>query len=1023
MGLTIFTVASSGGDYTTVQDAVAAIPDNPPVGDDYTIRVTEAFNAQSTTLDLSVPNANGVALILEGAFTVRPNAFSRAEADACARIVVSSGVAIANPSGWLIQGLAIETTDAASFTFNDIGNAVFKRCIIINAANWIAVSGGNTTFENTCLVSGGNGIMGLGQTKTLWNCSLLYAGGFSGFWNNGGAFDCQNVAVQGNGTDFNGAGNTNCLSSDASATAYPSESGVFTDDAVATFDLKATFADGDFPGGDAAAFDPDLATDMEDNPRDATPDVGASQPFVNDPPDFTYGSPQNHTAGDPVSISPTNSGGASTTWTLDSGSFPTGLSIDRTTGDITGTIDPAAVGTFTSTVKAVNSAGSDTFEIEWDIAEAAPIISYESGKLWLFAGHGKTTTFLPANTGGDCDDFSSIGTAFPAGVSLDPTTGLITVGPTAALGTTAGLQVRGTNSGGDGDSQIMTLVVLPHLPTGGYSFAPDERIDTSQRLGIDAWDPDLGEVRRVEVSINGGASFNITARTLDTGTGVWDFGFTLLAALYADGPVTIDATIVPYDGDSRVLPQITVHANSGGTLTPALKTRYCSTTGNDANSGVSPALACLTPGKAAERIQLAFGDCGNGTVICAAGDYGFIEGATIALTTNTGKLEFKPAPGATVRWTDGSFGNQGATRIKTTDIAVFQTDLLATAANGAYLHLNGNTVCTGLGQIDASVTFAGTGNWTGGIYVTGYAVDWAAIGRGDTAAYRLAAETKYVIFEESAGFPFDTTLKQNWWARVTSKDCGVSFDNVVQNMIDDSIDATGSLFHADVVHLFDSGGDINVLVHGGVCSECAAQSFFSRNGAVSADNPDCNVAFVNVCIRKPDATNWNGQWIRSTSNICWDFCALPNQAQLIDDDVGTPIENHMQGTRIRGTVFAGITFTTIGEKYVVDLNHFMSGTFGTNCTTGGTETTLWTDPANDDYSVVVGSAIEDANTTLRTGLNHDALGRQRYEGGSIGPFTSEADVPPDPPAEASSDGYLRSFVPWGTPHWRTPTRR
>ena len=58
------------------------------------------------------------------------------------------------------------------------------------------------------------------------------------------------------------------------------------------------------------------------------------------------------------------------TWSVENGDWPTGLSLNKDTGEISGT--PTAAGTSTFTVKATNSAGSDTKELSITITKAAP---------------------------------------------------------------------------------------------------------------------------------------------------------------------------------------------------------------------------------------------------------------------------------------------------------------------------------------------------------------------------------------------------------------------------------------------------------------------------------------------------------------------------------------------------------------------------------------------------------------------------------------------------------------------------
>ena len=79
-------------------------------------------------------------------------------------------------------------------------------------------------------------------------------------------------------------------------------------------------------------------------------------------PDGKVGEAYSHTL--------TATGTAPITWSIDSGNLPAGLSLNADTGEISGT--PTADGTAKFTVKATNSAGSDTKELSITIAKAAP---------------------------------------------------------------------------------------------------------------------------------------------------------------------------------------------------------------------------------------------------------------------------------------------------------------------------------------------------------------------------------------------------------------------------------------------------------------------------------------------------------------------------------------------------------------------------------------------------------------------------------------------------------------------------
>ena len=79
-------------------------------------------------------------------------------------------------------------------------------------------------------------------------------------------------------------------------------------------------------------------------------------------PDGKVGEAYSHTL--------TATGTAPITWSIDSGNLPAGLSLNADTGEISGT--PTADGTAKFTVKATNSAGSNTKELSITITKAAP---------------------------------------------------------------------------------------------------------------------------------------------------------------------------------------------------------------------------------------------------------------------------------------------------------------------------------------------------------------------------------------------------------------------------------------------------------------------------------------------------------------------------------------------------------------------------------------------------------------------------------------------------------------------------
>ena len=198
----------------------------------------------------------------------------------------------------------------------------------------------------------------------------------------------------------------------------------------------------------------------------ATNNAGSSTSVINitvNPPvpAFTYPTPKTYTQGVAIApLSSTSTGGAITTYSA--ASLPAGLSINASTGDITGT--PTTINTATNyIITGTNAGGSSTFTINITINPALPAFSYASPQ--VYAQFTAITPLLPTSTGGTVTTYSA--SSGPAGLSLNASTGAITGTPTTVSAST-GYVITATNAAG---SSTFTIYIAVNLAPPTFSYA------------------------------------------------------------------------------------------------------------------------------------------------------------------------------------------------------------------------------------------------------------------------------------------------------------------------------------------------------------------------------------------------------------------------------------------------------------------------------------------------------------------------------------------------------------------------
>ncbi|GGA67783.1 hypothetical protein GCM10008015_05680 [Flavobacterium palustre] len=188
---------------------------------------------------------------------------------------------------------------------------------------------------------------------------------------------------------------------------------------------------------------------------------------VNDvaPSAFIYSTPNVFTKGTAITaLNPTVSGGAVVSYSVNP-ALPTGLSLNTTTGVISGT--PTAIAAAANyTVTATNIGGSTTATVSITVNDVVPSeLSYSTPN--VFTKGTAITALNPTVSGGAVVSYS-VNPALPAGLSLNTTTGVISGTPTA-IATAANYVVTATNTGGSTTATVSIAVNDVALSSLSYS--------------------------------------------------------------------------------------------------------------------------------------------------------------------------------------------------------------------------------------------------------------------------------------------------------------------------------------------------------------------------------------------------------------------------------------------------------------------------------------------------------------------------------------------------------------------------
>jgi translation initiation factor IF-1 len=265
------------------------------------------------------------------------------------------------------------------------------------------------------------------------------------------------------------------------------------------------------------------------NSTDAAGNKGSAQFTwtVNDsnPPSFTI-SDQTNNEGDKVSIK-TNPADADA-GSITAAGLPTGLSIDSSTGLITGTIGAYAAGTYTVTLNSTDVAGNKgSAQFTWNVNDSTPpnfTIANQNNN------EGDTVSVKTNPV--DVDAGSITATGLPNGLSIDPTTGVITGTIGAYTAGTYTVTVSATDGTVKGSSKFTWTVNDTTPPSFTIANQTNDEGDTVS-VQTNPVDADAGSITAADLP--GGLSIDPTTGVISGTIGTFAAGTYTVTVSSTDG--------------------------------------------------------------------------------------------------------------------------------------------------------------------------------------------------------------------------------------------------------------------------------------------------------------------------------------------------------------------------------------------------------------------------------------------------------------------------------------------------------
>jgi DUF971 family protein len=185
---------------------------------------------------------------------------------------------------------------------------------------------------------------------------------------------------------------------------------------------------------------------------------------VNPNPVVTPPVDQTNNEGDAVSgVTVTATGGNGGTLTFGATGLPPGLSINSTTGEITGTLTGQSAGSYTVTVSATDGTDTGSAQFTWMVKDiTTPVVTAPANQTNNTGDTVSGVTVTATDADGDTLTFAA--TNLPAGLSIDSTTGVISGTLTTASAGIFTVTVTASDGFNTGSATFQWTVTNPAAP-------------------------------------------------------------------------------------------------------------------------------------------------------------------------------------------------------------------------------------------------------------------------------------------------------------------------------------------------------------------------------------------------------------------------------------------------------------------------------------------------------------------------------------------------------------------------------